>query len=56
MDGWPPNTIPNPLSPTLIEDFGELRAERETADLRAARDDAGGEDEESSGSHRGNGH
>jgi len=34
LDGWPPNTIPNPQSPTLIADFAELRAEREQADAR----------------------
>src|SRR5580698_1817845 len=34
LDGWPPNTIPNPQSPTLIDDFAELRAERENADSR----------------------
>jgi uncharacterized damage-inducible protein DinB len=34
LDGWPPNTIPNPQSPTLIADFAELRAERENADAR----------------------
>jgi uncharacterized damage-inducible protein DinB len=34
LDGWPPNTIPNPLSPTLIHDFDELRAEREAADAK----------------------
>ena len=28
LDGWPPNTVPNPRSPTLIHDFDELRAER----------------------------
>jgi uncharacterized damage-inducible protein DinB len=32
LDGWPPNTIPNPQSPTLIHDFDELRAERVKAD------------------------
>jgi uncharacterized damage-inducible protein DinB len=32
LDGWPPNTIPNPQSPTLIHDFDELRAERVRAD------------------------
>ena len=31
LDGWPPNTIPNPQSPTLIHDFAELRAAREEA-------------------------
>jgi uncharacterized damage-inducible protein DinB len=34
LDGWPPNTIPNPQSPTLIDDFDELRAERVKADAR----------------------
>jgi uncharacterized damage-inducible protein DinB len=34
LDGWPPNTIPNPESPTLIHDFIELRAEREKADTK----------------------
>src|ERR1700676_1326880 len=34
LDGWPPNTTPNPQSPTLIHDFSELRAERETADAK----------------------
>ena len=24
LDGWPPNTIPNPQSPTLIQDFVAL--------------------------------
>jgi uncharacterized damage-inducible protein DinB len=32
LDGWPANTIPNPQSPTLIQDFDELRAAREKAD------------------------
>jgi uncharacterized damage-inducible protein DinB len=32
LDGWPPNTIPNPQSPTLIHDFDDLRAERAKAD------------------------
>jgi uncharacterized damage-inducible protein DinB len=32
LDGWPPNTIPNPQSPTLIADFAELHAERIRAD------------------------
>ncbi len=32
FDGWPPNTIPNPQSPTLIHDFDELRAVRVKAD------------------------
>ena len=34
LDGWPPNTIPNPQSPTLIHDFDELAAERIKADAR----------------------
>jgi uncharacterized damage-inducible protein DinB len=34
LDGWPPNTIPNPQSPTLIHDFDELRTERVAADAR----------------------
>ena len=34
LDGWPPNTIPNPQSPTLIQDFAELRGEREQADTK----------------------
>ena len=34
FDGWPPNTVPNPQSPTLIHDFDELRAERVDADAR----------------------
>lgn len=34
FDGWPPNTIPNPLSPTLIEEFGQLRDERVAADAK----------------------
>lgn len=34
FDGWPPNTVPNPQSPTLIDDFDELRAERVKADAR----------------------
>jgi uncharacterized damage-inducible protein DinB len=34
LDGWPPNTIANPQSPTLIHDFAELHAERENADAR----------------------
>ena len=34
LDGWPPNTVPNPQSPTLIDDFEELRAERAKADAR----------------------
>ena len=32
LDGWPPNTIPNPQSPTLIDDFAKLREERVKAD------------------------
>ena len=32
FDGWPANTVPNPGSPTLYADFGELRAERIKAD------------------------
>jgi uncharacterized damage-inducible protein DinB len=32
LDGWPPNTIPNPQSPTLIEDFAALRDARSEAD------------------------
>ena len=34
LDGWPPNTVPNPQSPTLIHDFDELRTERAAADAR----------------------
>jgi len=34
FDGWPANTLPNPQSPTLIHDFGELREERVKADTR----------------------
>jgi uncharacterized damage-inducible protein DinB len=34
LDGWPPNTIPNPQSPTLIEDFVELTAARVEADAK----------------------
>ena len=34
LDGWPPNTIPNPQSPTLIHDFNELRAARVEADAK----------------------
>jgi uncharacterized damage-inducible protein DinB len=34
MDGWPPNTIPNPQSWTLFADFADLRAAREDADAR----------------------
>ncbi len=34
LDGWPANTIPNPQSPTLIQDFSELREERVKADAR----------------------
>lgn len=32
FDGWAPNTIANPQSPTLIHDFDELRTERAKAD------------------------
>ena len=32
LDGWPPNTLPNPQSPTLIHDFEELRTARCKAD------------------------
>jgi uncharacterized damage-inducible protein DinB len=32
LDGWPPNTAPNPQSPTLYPDFDELRHERTLAD------------------------
>jgi uncharacterized damage-inducible protein DinB len=32
LDGWPPNAIPNPQSPTLIHDFDELRQARAEAD------------------------
>lgn len=32
LDGWPANTVPNPQSPTLIDDFDQLRAERVKAD------------------------
>ena len=32
LDGWPPNTIPNPQSPTLIDDYEELKKERFKAD------------------------
>ena len=32
MDGWPPNTIPNAQSPTLIHDFDALRGARVIAD------------------------
>src|SRR3954447_3809327 len=34
LDGWPPNTIPNPQSPTLIEDFAALREARFEADRK----------------------
>jgi uncharacterized damage-inducible protein DinB len=34
LDGWPPNTVPNPQSATLIADFDELREERFKADAR----------------------
>jgi uncharacterized damage-inducible protein DinB len=34
LDGWPPNTVPNPQSPTLIEDFGQLRETRFEADRK----------------------
>ena len=34
LDGWPPNTVPNPRSPELIHDFDELRAARVDADAR----------------------
>lgn len=34
FDGWVPNAIPNPQSPTLIHDFDELRDERIKADAR----------------------
>jgi uncharacterized damage-inducible protein DinB len=34
MDGWPPNTVPNPLSATLFDDFEGLRAARVAADAR----------------------
>jgi uncharacterized damage-inducible protein DinB len=34
MDGWPPNTVPNPLSATLHADFEGLRAARVEADAR----------------------
>ncbi len=34
LDGWPPNTIPNPQSPTLIDDFDDLRAARCIADSK----------------------
>lgn len=34
MDGWPPNTIPNPQSWTLFADFADLRAARVDADAR----------------------
>src|SRR3979409_1908033 len=34
FDGWAPNTLPNPRSPTLVHDFDELREERVKADAR----------------------
>jgi uncharacterized damage-inducible protein DinB len=34
MDGWSPNTVPNPLSATLHADFAELRAARVEADAK----------------------
>ena len=34
LDGWPPNTIANPQSPTMFADFDELRAERVKADAK----------------------
>ena len=34
LDGWPPNTVPNPQSPTLYADFDELRDERAKADAK----------------------
>ena len=34
FDGWPPNTVPNPQSPTLIHDFAELREARVEADAK----------------------
>ena len=34
LDGWPPNIVPNPQSPTLIQDFDELRAARVDADAK----------------------
>lgn len=34
LDGWPPNTVPNPQSPDLIGDFDELRDERFKADAK----------------------
>ena len=34
LDGWPPNTIANPQSPTLIHDFAELRSARVIADQK----------------------
>ena len=34
LDGWPPNTVPNPQSPTLIHDFAALRAARVEADAK----------------------
>ncbi len=33
FDDWPPNPIENPQSADLIDDFNELRAAREQADL-----------------------
>ena len=32
LDGWPPNTVPNPQSPTLIHDFTGLTEARVKAD------------------------
>lgn len=32
LDGWPPNTVPNTQSPTLIDDFDELVTARGKAD------------------------
>ena len=34
LDGWPPNTIPNPQSPTLIHDFEDLTEARFEADRK----------------------
>ena len=34
LDGWPPNTVPNPQSPALYADFDELRDERAQADAK----------------------
>ncbi len=34
LDGWPPNTVPNPQSPTLIHDFAELCTARVEADAK----------------------